>query len=86
MSIEKTLEAETQRLTTSMTDRLRNRLSSFKARIGRDFQCPHCWLRDEARFALRETADAVNGSVLRCDRCGSVRDVSGALMSTRGSV
>ncbi len=54
MSVEKALEAEAERLTEHMVDRLRARLFSFKARRGEDFQCPRCWMRDGTTFALRE--------------------------------
>ena len=29
------------------------RLASFVPEIGRDLQCPHCWLQDETQSSLR---------------------------------
>ena len=47
------------------------RLPSFQARIGRNFQCPRCWVRDETRFKIRPIPSCGDNDVLRCDRCGS---------------
>ena len=47
----------------------RTRLLDFRAQIGADFQCPHCWVQNEARSTL----EAVPGGeeILICRTCGS---------------
>ena len=47
------------------------RLASFQAKIGPDYQCPGCWLEQEARSTL----DPIGGGTrhedhFRCRSCG----------------
>ena len=46
------------------------RLPSFQARIGRNFQCPRCWVRDGTNHAVRAIPSPNEDNLLRCDRCG----------------
>lgn len=48
----------------------RERLGRFAARIGRNFQCPRCWVRDGARHTVRAVPSPSDNDLLRCDRCG----------------
>ena len=46
------------------------RLTSFQARIGRNFQCPRCWVRDGTNHTVRAIPSPNEDNLLRCDRCG----------------
>src|SRR5262245_42063967 len=43
------------------------RMLKFQAKIGSDFQCPRCWVVDEAQSKLIP----LPGNILRCRVCGS---------------
>jgi hypothetical protein len=49
---------------------LRERLANFEARIGRNYQCPRCWVRDGTNYTIRAVPSPNQDDVLRCDRCG----------------
>lgn len=59
------LEAELQAAQAS-----RERSAKFTARIGRNYQCPSCWVRDGTNFAIRAVPSRNEDHLLRCDRCG----------------
>jgi hypothetical protein len=46
-----------------------NRALTFKPRIGPDYQCPACWVKDEKQSRIDFVADA-SGDHARCDVCG----------------
>ena len=46
-----------------------NRALMFKPRIGLDYQCPACWVKDEKQSRIDFVADA-SGDHARCDVCG----------------
>ena len=48
----------------------RERLASFQARIGRNYQCPRCWVRDGTNHKVRAVPNPNGDDLLRCDRCG----------------
>ena len=49
----------------------RPRLLDFRARIGADFQCPHCWVQSEARSTLEAQPSTTSEEILICRTCGS---------------
>ena len=59
------LEAELHAATTSC-----ERLAHFQARIGRNYQCPKCWVRDGMNHTVRAVPSHNEADVFRCDRCG----------------
>ena len=48
----------------------RTRLLDFRAQIGADFQCPHCWVQNEAR-SLEAVSGTDGEEILICRTCGS---------------
>ena len=49
----------------------RTRLLDFRAQIGADFQCPHCWVQSEARSTLEAVPGTDGEEILICRTCGS---------------
>lgn len=47
------------------------RLQDFRPRIGRDFQCPRCWVQNETRSALTAVPSSTGDDILRCHTCGA---------------
>ena len=43
----------------------------FRAQIGADFQCPHCWVQNEARSTLEAVSGTEGEEILICRTCGS---------------
>ena len=46
-----------------------NRALMFKPKIGPDYQCPVCWVKDEKQSRIDFVADE-SGDHARCDVCG----------------
>jgi len=46
-------------------------LLDFRPRVGRDFQCPRCWLQNETRSALVAAPGTNTDNILRCHACGA---------------
>ena len=42
----------------------------FKVRIGSDFQCPGCWVRDKVRSTLTPIPGTKHADIMRCHTCG----------------
>jgi hypothetical protein len=52
--------------------RAAQRLATFEAKIGLNFQCPYCWIENERRSALSPSGGEIGGEEsLRCGACGS---------------
>ena len=49
----------------------RTRLLDFRAQIGADFQCPHCWVQNEERSTLEAVSGTDGEEILICRTCGS---------------
>ena len=49
----------------------RTRLLDFRALIGADFQCPHCWVHSEARSTLEAVPGTDGEEILICRTCSS---------------
>ena len=50
------------------------RVRDFSAHVGRDLQCPRCWILNEAKTALTPIPSDTKDDLFRCDVCGqSVR-------------
>ena len=47
------------------------RLIGYKARVGVNYQCPLCWMRDEVRSPLDPIPTGTRDDAFGCDRCGS---------------
>src|SRR5687768_1343773 len=52
-------------------NRSRQRLLGFQHRIGRDYQCPRCWIQNEARSALSPIPGTDEHDIMRCHACGA---------------
>jgi hypothetical protein len=37
--------------------------------IGRDLQCPHCWLQDETQSSLRPLSGTDTEELFECRKC-----------------
>ena len=46
------------------------RARNFVAQVGRDYQCPRCWIIHEAKTALTPIPSDTKDDRFRCDRCG----------------
>jgi hypothetical protein len=46
--------------------RSQKRLLNYQPRIGRDFQCPRCWVRDEVRTTLSPVPGTDEHDIMRC--------------------
>jgi hypothetical protein len=73
------LEAELQKIKTRERDidaelrathLGRKRLGEFAVKIGMDYQCPRCWVRDETRTTLRPVSSKTKDDHFACDTCG----------------
>jgi hypothetical protein len=51
-------------------DLARERLSSFQVQIGEQYQCPNCWVRDEAQSVLVPIPPDAKDDYFRCETCG----------------
>ena len=49
----------------------RTRLLDFRPRLGQGYQCPHCWIQNEAQSTLSPVASVTSDEILRCHACGS---------------
>lgn len=48
-----------------------DRLANFEAKIGLDYQCPHCWIEHETRSALTPVGRATRTEdFFHCNTCG----------------
>jgi hypothetical protein len=65
------LEAELQAAAGS-----RERLARFQSRIGRNYQCPRCWVPDATNYTVRAIPSPNENDLLRCDRCGGDWEIS----------
>lgn len=45
------------------------RRRNFVAQVGRDFQCPRCWVLDEAKATLTPVPSDTKNDRFRCSRC-----------------
>jgi hypothetical protein len=62
----------------------RERLASFAARIGGNYQCPRCWVRDGTKRTVRAVPSPNEDDLLRCDRCG--RRLGGGAKAIRSAL
>jgi hypothetical protein len=46
------------------------RARNFVAQMGRDYQCPRCWILHEAKVSLTPVPSDTKDDRFRCDRCG----------------
>ena len=46
------------------------RLLNYQPRIGRDYQCPRCWITNEIRSALSPIPGTSEHDIMRCHACG----------------
>jgi hypothetical protein len=47
-------------------ERSHGRLASFQPLVGRDYQCPRCWVRDGARSVLSPIPGTATHDIMRC--------------------
>jgi hypothetical protein len=47
------------------------RLLNYQPRVGRDFQCPRCWVQHEVRAPLSSIPGTDEHDILRCHTCGA---------------
>ena len=45
----------------------RERLANFQIKIGPDYQCPSCWVRNEQRTTLSAIPSDTKDNLYRCD-------------------
>lgn len=50
--------------------RATQRLLNYPILIGRQFQCPSCWIHDEARSSLTSPRGTDDHDIMRCRACG----------------
>jgi len=72
-SIEETLQFEARRAMKRVEDQnvALGRVREYRPKIGLDYQCPLCWMKDEVRVALDPVATGTKDDAFGCDRCGS---------------
>jgi hypothetical protein len=47
-----------------------DRLANLKVKIGGDYQCPSCWVKDETRSVLKPVGGGTSAEdYFRCPRC-----------------
>ena len=52
------------------------RLDSFDVQIGGDYQCPHCWIRDGVKSALRPVGNSEgDADLFRCNTCDRIIEI-----------
>lgn len=47
------------------------RFLNYQPRIGPDYQCPCCWVRDEVRSTLSPIPGTDEHDIMRCRACGT---------------
>jgi predicted RNA-binding Zn-ribbon protein involved in translation (DUF1610 family) len=71
------LEAQKRKLQMQLdtTRRAVKRAGYFQSRIGSEFQCPSCWVKNVTRTALTSVA-GTHGNFFVCKACGSDYTIS----------
>ena len=47
-----------------------HRAVNYRVRLGADYQCPCCWVRDEVRSPLAPVPGTADHDIMRCHTCG----------------
>lgn len=50
---------------------IQHRLIAYRSRVGQDYQCPCCWIRDDAHSALVAVPGTEREDKFRCYTCGA---------------